>query len=52
MSHICHKIQTLTIVFKDAISSGLTNLISSQKNLRHLKLIQTSDSMDWEEIIP
>ncbi|PKY12465.1 hypothetical protein RhiirB3_424137 [Rhizophagus irregularis] len=52
ISQICQKIQTLTIKFKDVISDGLENLISSQKKLKHLKLIQDPDGVCWTEIIP
>ncbi|RIA99328.1 hypothetical protein C1645_811565 [Glomus cerebriforme] len=52
MSEICQRIQTLAITFKDVISNGVAKLISSQKNLKHLRLVQTFDGMCWTEIIP
>jgi hypothetical protein len=51
ISQICHKIQTITIKFKDVISNGLEILISSQKKLKRLKLIQDPDGKSWTEII-
>src|SRR5436190_2236261 len=40
LSQICHNIQTLYIEFRDVVSNGLTDLISVQKNLKHLDLSQ------------
>src|SRR5436190_11177328 len=51
VSQICDNIRTLTIIIEKSISDGLENLVFSRKNLKHLKLIQTSDT-NWTEIIP
>src|SRR6266540_1728785 len=40
LSQICCNIQSLTIQFEEFVSHGLKDLISSQKNLKHLKLTQ------------
>jgi len=50
LSQICNHIRSLDIEFKDVISNGLTNFISSINNLKHLKLSQ-SDGVDWKYVI-
>src|SRR5581483_4827303 len=40
LSQICHNLQTLYIEFEGAISNGLADLISVQKNLKSLSLSQ------------
>src|SRR6266542_1318574 len=54
LSQICHNIQTLTIVFESFVSNGLEDLISLQKNLKHVKLItnENEDENCWTKIIP
>ncbi|RIA99341.1 hypothetical protein C1645_811580 [Glomus cerebriforme] len=42
LSQICHNIQSLTIEFGETISNGITDLISLQKNLKHVTLIYYS----------
>jgi len=51
LSQICYNIQTLTITFETVISDGLTDLISLQKNLKHVTLITSyGNENDWTEI--
>ncbi|CAI2162526.1 13027_t:CDS:1 [Funneliformis geosporum] len=52
LSQICHNIESMSISFKENISDGLADLISSQKNLKQLKLMQSHNGMDWSVIIP
>jgi hypothetical protein len=52
VSQICNNINALSIIFEKSISNGLANLVSSQKNLKYLKLVQTSDILNWSEIMP
>ncbi|GBB95204.1 hypothetical protein RclHR1_00250002 [Rhizophagus clarus] len=53
MSKICHSIQSLTIEFDEKISSGLNDLIISQKKLYSISLIQSRrNDKDWTDIIP
>src|ERR1043165_294992 len=51
LSQICHNIQSLKINFEEIISNGLTDLISAQKNMKHLDLTQYSYE-DLTFIIP
>src|SRR3954453_20180182 len=52
LSQICHNIQSLTIEFGEIISNGLTDLISLQKNLKHVTLIYYShESENRKEVI-
>ena len=44
LSKICHNIQTLNIIFVEVISSGLTDLISTQQSLKYLHIEQ---SYNW-----
>src|SRR6266542_1652941 len=48
----CHNLKSLTIEFENVISNGLFDLITSQNNLKHLKLFQSCDGVNWTEIIP
>ncbi|RIA89253.1 hypothetical protein C1645_825143 [Glomus cerebriforme] len=50
LSQTCHNLQSLTIEFRDTISSGLVDFISVQNNLKILNLI--SDEKIWTSIIP
>ncbi|CAG8554994.1 1674_t:CDS:1 [Funneliformis caledonium] len=52
LSQICHNIELMSISFKETISDGLADLISSQKNLKQLKLLQSYHGVDWSSIIP
>src|SRR2546427_297917 len=40
LSQICHNLQSITIIFENFISNGLSDLIFLQDNLKNLKLIQ------------
>ncbi|PKY18218.1 hypothetical protein RhiirB3_430995 [Rhizophagus irregularis] len=51
LSQICHNIQYLYITFEKIISKGLPDLISSQKNLKHLYIMQSYDCEDLSDII-
>jgi len=50
LSQICHNLQSLTIDIESEVSNGLKELISSQKNLKNLKLSAYED--DCADIIP
>lgn len=41
LSQICHNLQTLRIKFNELISNGLAELISVQRNLKHLFIMQS-----------
>ncbi|RIA81347.1 hypothetical protein C1645_837155 [Glomus cerebriforme] len=50
LSQICHHIQYLGIIFEKVISNGLKDLISVQKNLKHLYIMQSYDCEDLTDI--
>ncbi|EXX76305.1 hypothetical protein RirG_034430 [Rhizophagus irregularis DAOM 197198w] len=52
LSQICHNIQHLDITFKEVISNGLSDLISVQKNLKYLDIMQYYECRDLTNIIP
>src|SRR2546423_15250174 len=49
---VCSNIKPFEIYFENDISNGLIGLISSQNNLKHLKLFKSLKSIGWAEIIP
>ncbi|GBC06957.1 hypothetical protein RclHR1_07160015 [Rhizophagus clarus] len=51
LSQICHKLQSLTIEFRDSISNGLADFISVQRNLKDLNLLSFG-TKDWTDLIP
>ncbi|RIA81348.1 hypothetical protein C1645_865064 [Glomus cerebriforme] len=51
LSQVCHHIQYLDIKFVEVISNGVTDLISVQKNLKHLYIMQSFDCEDLTSII-
>ncbi|GBB90368.1 hypothetical protein RclHR1_01730016 [Rhizophagus clarus] len=51
LSQICHNIQSLTLSFRGIISNGLTDLISSQKNLKYLYMLQFYNYENLNDII-
>ena len=51
LSQICHNLQSLTIEFRSYVSNELIELISSQNNLKNLKL-SFHDGNDWADILP
>src|ERR1043165_2107130 len=51
LSQICHNIQSLKIRFEDGVLDGLTDLISAQKDLKHLDMLQYCEE-DLTYIIP
>ncbi|RIA81351.1 hypothetical protein C1645_837159 [Glomus cerebriforme] len=51
LSQLCHLIQYLYITFEKIISNGLTDLISVQKNLKHLYIMQSFDCEDLTGVI-
>src|SRR6266480_1296939 len=51
LSQICHNLQSLTIDFDSKVSNELKELVSSQINLRNLKLSSHRD-YDWTDILP
>jgi hypothetical protein len=51
LSQICHNIKLLSIFFKSTISSGLTDLISAQQNLKYLKIIRPCDIKSLTDVV-
>ena len=51
LSQICNNLQSLKIEFGKIISNGLADLISVQKNLKHLEISQKDDCKDLTDII-
>ncbi|CAG8672552.1 6974_t:CDS:1 [Funneliformis mosseae] len=52
LSQICHNVQTLTIIIENIVSNGLTDLISMQRNLKHVTLIAAYGSeKGWVRLI-
>jgi hypothetical protein len=51
LSQICNNLQSLKIEFGKIISNGLADLISVQKNLKHLEISQDSYCKDLTDII-
>jgi hypothetical protein len=52
LSQLCQHIQYLDITFKEVISNGLSDLISVQKNLKYLDIMQYYECRDLTNIIP
>ena len=51
LKYLCHNLQSLTIDCESQVSNELKELVSSQNNLKNLKL--TGNRMnDWTDIIP
>ncbi|RIA90388.1 hypothetical protein C1645_876130 [Glomus cerebriforme] len=51
LSQICHNIQTLSLQLCNVISNGLTNLISTQQNLKHLSFYRFEPYTNLKDII-
>src|SRR5581483_9055022 len=53
ISQICQHLKLLSIIFGSIISDGITELISVQKNLKYLKIMEHYDcNKDLKDIIP
>ncbi|CAG8609796.1 5264_t:CDS:2 [Funneliformis mosseae] len=52
LSQLCCNLQSLTIEFEESVTKELKDLISSQRNLEYLTLIQSEDLTDITDIIP
>jgi hypothetical protein len=52
LSQICHNLSLLNIRFGKVISNGLIDLISAQRNLKCLGIVQCDDCKDLTDIIP
>ncbi len=52
ISQICHNLQSLEIMIKDIISDGLTDLLSTQQNLKYLSTNNHSHNNNLAKIIP
>ena len=50
-SKICHNLQSLAINFESEVSDSLKELVSSQNNLKNLKL-SSYGGYGWTDIIP
>src|ERR671927_266920 len=51
LPQICHNLQSFVIIFSKEVSNSLKELVSSQNNLKNLKLLSYGN-YSWADIIP
>ncbi|CAG8645799.1 10357_t:CDS:1, partial [Funneliformis caledonium] len=52
MSKFCNNIQSISLKFEFEISNGLSEFISSQKNLKSISIINNVNWSNWKVILP